>query len=326
MLDLHKDSDSFAQAVLEGLGRDPKSLSPKYLYDRKGSELFDRICDCEEYYVTRTETAILERHAAEMAELLGERPVIVELGSGASRKTRILLDAVKDAAAYVPVDISREFLRQSAETIRREYPGLRVFPVCADFTRPLSMPENELTGTTGARAAFFPGSTIGNFHRGEAKAFLRQTAALLGRGGRLLIGVDLIKPREILEPAYDDAQGITAAFNLNLLHRMRDELGARVDPQGFRHQAVFNETEGRIEMHLVSLRDQELEILGQRFRFGEGETLHTECSYKYSPDQFEDMARQAGFAVRSFWTDPRQLFGVYLLEVERILESAPIAA
>jgi dimethylhistidine N-methyltransferase len=306
----------FARAVIAGLGRAPKALSPKFLYDQRGSELFDRICDCADYYVTRTETSILQRRIRDIAAFLDERSVILELGSGASRKTRLLLDALPRATAYVPIDISREFLLDTARELGRAYPSIPVLPLCADFTRPWSMPEDKLPKESGRRLAFFPGSTIGNFERKEALELLKHAAATLGYGGQLLIGFDLLKPREILEPAYDDSEGITAAFNLNLLHRMRRELSAEVDPDGFRHRAIFNERESRIEMHLESLRAQEIRVLGRSFGFEPGETIHTECSHKYSMGDFEALARQAGFRKRAFWTDENEYFCVALFDAE----------
>jgi dimethylhistidine N-methyltransferase len=306
----------FAAAVLAGFSRTPKALPPKFLYDERGSELFERICECKEYYVTRTETQILERCISDVSALLGERPVIIELGSGASRKTRILLDAIPDAAVYVPIDISREFLFGSAKKIQAAYPRLPVLPVCADFTRSWSMPEDKLPADAGRRVAFFPGSTIGNFDRMEALELLRSAASTIGYGGQLLIGFDLAKPREVLVPAYDDAAGVTAAFNINLLHRMRRELGAEVNPESFRHRAIFNERESRMEMYLESLKAQEIRLLGQSFAFTRGETIHTEYSHKYSKERFEDLARQAGFRKRAFWTDEREYFCVALFDAE----------
>jgi dimethylhistidine N-methyltransferase len=308
----------FARAVLDGLAREPKALSPKYLYDQRGSELFDRICECQEYYVTRTETAILEKCVHELSTFLGERPVILELGSGASRKTRILLDAIPDVAAYIPIDISREFLLATASLLRHAYPEIPIHPICADFTHAWDLPEGAIPENAGKRVAFFPGSTIGNFTRDEALELLSSTAGILGYGGQLLIGFDLIKPREILEPAYDDAQGITAAFNINLLHRMRDELGAKVSPESFRHRAVFNEIESRIEMHLESVGAQEIRVLGRTFRLTAGETIHTECSHKYSTERFEELAREAGFKKRAYWTDEKRYFCVALFDAEPV--------
>jgi dimethylhistidine N-methyltransferase len=319
-------TEEFQNAVLTGFTRPHKQISPKFLYDQKGSELFDRICDCREYYVTRTETSILEQNSAEIAQALGPEPVVFEFGSGASRKTRILLNEVRDLAAYVPIDISRDFLLQTAQALQSDYPSLKIIPMCADFTLPMRMPEESLPLEHGCNTAFFPGSTIGNFDRTEARAFLERTASFLGLGGKLLIGVDLIKDKAILEPAYDDEEGITAAFNLNLLVRMRDELGSSVNPENFRHKAFFNEREGRIEMHLESLRDQTIEVSGRSIHFHQGETIHTECSYKYEPRQFETMAQLAGFKVQKSWMDPRQLFAVYLFEVEHVTGTLEHAA
>jgi dimethylhistidine N-methyltransferase len=304
------ENHGFEEAVLEGLTSSRKRLSPKYLYDQRGSELFDRICECKDYYVTRTETSILERHAADIARAIGARPVVYEFGSGASRKTRILLRELEAPAAYVPIDISREFLLEAASRLSGEFPSLPVLPLCADFTQPMP----EVNHPEGRRLAFFPGSTIGNFHLDEAEAFLSRTAEFLGAGGRLLVGVDLLKDRSILEPAYDDSEGVTAEFNLNLLHRMRSELGANVDPANFRHRAIFNEEKARVEMHLESLREQSFEIKGRPIHFHRGETIHTECSYKYDSSRFEELAHRAGFVVGQRWTDDRQYFALYLLE------------
>jgi dimethylhistidine N-methyltransferase len=310
---------TFEKAVVEGLTSPVKAISPKYLYDRRGSELFDRICDCRDYYVTRTETAILEAYSDEIVSLLGPAPVVFELGSGASRKTRILLKRLEGAACYIPIDISREFLQQSARSLQDEFPGLSIVPVCADFAQALP-PDIAGVPSTGSdrKVAFFPGSTLGNFHPEEAVEFLSRTARFLGREGNLLIGIDLLKDRSILEPAYDDEEGWTAAFNLNLLERMRAELGATVDPRRFRHRAWFNERENRVEMHLESVEDQSFDVAGRTIRMNKGESIHTECSYKYSPERFEAMAREAGYELRGRWTDPKRLFAVYLLRVVRI--------
>jgi dimethylhistidine N-methyltransferase len=322
-------STQFRQDVLEGLLLPRKSLSPKYLYDERGSQLFEQICECREYYVTRTEVAILEQNSGEIAEALGRQPLVFEFGSGASRKTRILLNELnkqQGIAAYVPIDISREFLLETARSLQKEYPALKIIPMCADFTRPMLMPEYEFTHGFGKKTAFFPGSTIGNFDRIEARVFLRQTASFLGHAGLLLVGVDLIKPKAVLEPAYDDAAGITAAFNLNLLHRIRNELGGTIDPSGFRHKAFFNEKENRMEMHLEAIHEQVIELSGCRITFHSGETIHTECSYKYDPDQFAQMTRDAGFAIQRVWMDPLRFFAVYLLEAQHLSEQLPEAA
>ena len=310
---LHRETaDTFLSDVLDGLSREHKSLPCKYFYDRRGSALFDAICELEEYYPTRTETAILRRHAAAFAELAGPGAAVVELGSGSSVKVRILLDALENPAAYVPVDISREHLLASAARLAGDYPELTVVPVAADYVQgfplpPVAAPERIL--------AFFPGSTIGNFDPDEATAFLGRLADRLGRGSRLLIGVDLKKRRDVLEAAYNDARGVTAAFNLNLLVRINQELGGNFDLDGFTHHAFYDEALGRIEMHLVSRRAQTAAVGCRTFRFHAGETIHTENSWKYALPEFECLARGAGWQTVRTWTDDSNLFGVLWLQV-----------
>lgn len=303
--------DPFLADVLDGLSRPCKALPCKYFYDREGSALFDAICELEEYYPTRTETAILRRHAAGIAALAGPRTAVVELGSGSSVKVRLLLDALEAPAAYVPVDISREHLLAAAARLAADYPGLTVVPVAADYVQgfplpPVAPPERTL--------AFFPGSTIGNFDPFDAAAFLGRLARRLGRGGRLLVGVDLKKRREVLEAAYDDARGVTAAFNLNLLARINRELGGSFDLDGFAHRAFYDADLGRIEMHLVSCRAQTASVAGRRFRFAEGESIHTENSWKYTLPEFAQLAAGAGWTTVRSWTDEGALFGVLWLE------------
>ncbi|WP_448190452.1 L-histidine N(alpha)-methyltransferase [Azospirillum sp. sgz301742] len=309
--------DSFLSDVLDGLSRERKSLPCKYFYDRRGSALFDAICELEEYYPTRTETAILHRHAADFAELAGPGAAVVELGSGSSVKVRILLDALETPAAYVPVDISREHLLASAARLAGDYPELTVVPVAADYVQgfplpPVAPPERIL--------AFFPGSTIGNFDPGEAAAFLGRLARRLGTGSRLLIGVDLKKRGDVLEAAYNDARGVTAAFNLNLLARINRELDGTFDLESFAHHAFYDESLGRIEMHLVSRRAQTVAVGRRSFRFRAGETIHTENSWKYALPEFERLAQSAGWRTVSTWTDATGtngagLFGVLWLQV-----------
>lgn len=304
--------DIFLSDVVDGLSRARKSLPCKYFYDQRGSALFDAICGLEEYYPTRTETAILRRHAAEFAELAGPRAAVVELGSGSSVKVRILLDALENPAAYVPVDISREHLLASAARLAGDYPNLTVVPVAADYVQgfplpPVAAPERLL--------AFFPGSTIGNFEPAEAAAFLGRLARRLGAGSRLLIGVDLKKHRDVLEAAYNDTRGVTAAFNLNLLARINRELDGNFDLDGFAHHAFYDETHGRIEMHLVSRRAQTVVVGGRTFYFAAGETIHTENSWKYALPEFERLARGAGWRTVRTWTDRAGLFGVSWLQI-----------
>ena len=312
LCDLSPERERFLSDVLEGLTRSAKTLPCKYFYDARGSALFDRICTLPEYYPTRTELAILRRHAGAMAAAIGPRCLLVEYGSGSSTKTRLLLDRLADPAAYVPVDISREHLLQSAAALAAHYPRLRVIPVCADFTRPFALPDVP----DAARAVgYFPGSTIGNFAPADARKFLADVAEQCGPGGALLIGVDLTKPRSVLEPAYDDARGVTAEFNRNLLRRANRELGADFDLAAFDHRAFWNASLGRVEMHLVSRRDQVVRIAGQAIPFAKGESIHTENSHKYELAGFAALAAAAGFTVERVWTDDAELFSVQLLRV-----------
>lgn len=309
--DLEPSVDSFLHDVLEGLAAESKRISCKYLYDTRGSQLFDAICELPEYYLTRTELAITRDRANEIAEHIGPRAALVEYGSGSSLKTRILLDHLVDPAAYVPVDISREHLSEAATRIAGAYPDLAVLPVCADFVHPFELP----TGTESADriVAYFPGSTIGNFGPDEAIGMLSGIAEVVGPGGALLLGVDVFKSADILVPAYDDAAGVTNEFNMNLLVRINRELGANFDVDAFRHEAIFNEAETRMEMFLVSERDQTVSIDGIEFSFERGERIHTEYSYKYRPEDFTDIAAAAGFETDTVWTDDRGWFSVQLL-------------
>ncbi|MBK1705063.1 L-histidine N(alpha)-methyltransferase [Halochromatium glycolicum] len=307
--DYHPAPADLRAEVLEGLAKPRKRLSPKLFYDAEGSKLFDAICELPEYYPTRTEIAILRESGAEMAKRLGREALLVELGSGSSLKIRVLLEALRPAV-YMPVDISSAHLRESAQALAATFPGLQVHAVCADYSAPFALPVED---HEHPRAAFFPGSSIGNFEPVDAEQLLRRVAAILGPDGRLLIGVDLIKERERLERAYNDAAGVTAAFNMNLLHRINRELDGGFDTTRFRHEAFFNAEQSRIEMHLLSTCEQQVEVAGARFAFEEGETIHTECSHKYSIDGFHALARRAGFEPEQVWTDPEQLFSVHCL-------------
>lgn len=314
LIDYHPSSDSFREDVIEGLGKTQKQLSPKYFYDERGSTLFDEITRLDEYYPTRTEAAIMRDHVDDMAEAVGPNAALVEYGSGSSEKTRILLNRMASAlAGYIPVDISREHLVNAAQSIADAYPDLAVQPVCADYTSPFSLPD--LAKEADRSVIYFPGSTIGNFNRDEATGFLRQMAKAAGPGGGLLIGVDLKKDPSILHAAYNDREGVTAEFNLNLLRRINRELGGDFDFRAFRHEAVWHPSPGRIEMHLVSEREQEVHIGEHTFSFEEGETIHTENSCKFSLDEFRRMARDAGFEIRSVWTDDNTLFSIQYAEV-----------
>lgn len=304
----------FRDDVFTGLSKPQKELPCKYFYDAQGSELFNAICRVDEYYPTRTETALLKMHGAEIADLIGNSVCLIEYGCGSLVKTRILLDALKNPDVFVPIDISEEHLIQSARELADEYEGLDVRPLVADFTKPVTLPEKALS--SGARrVGFFPGSTIGNFDHGAAKMFLKTVADTLGSGGALLIGVDLKKDAAILTQAYDDAAGVTAAFNLNILGRINRELDGGFDLGGFRHEARYDADMGRVEMHLASKREQTVEILGRDFRFRKGETIHTENSYKYTIDEFSDLAGSAGFLQIKTWTDDSDLFSIHFLVV-----------
>jgi dimethylhistidine N-methyltransferase len=301
--------------VLAGLAASRKYLPCKYFYDQTGSELFEKITALPEYYPTRTERAIMETHAAEMAALLGRRCLLVEYGSGSSTKTRLLLDQLCEAAGYVPIDVSCEHLSRSAEALATDYPGLQVLPLCADFTGSLQLPIPRLR--PARRVVYFPGSTIGNFPPDESVLLLRRTAELCGAGGGLLLGADVRKDPNILEAAYNDSQGITAAFNCNLLARINRELGADFVLDQFDHHAFYNAAEGRIEMHLVSRCEQSVHLGSATFHFKLGESIHTENSYKYSLDEVRHLAEGGGFKPVRVWTDEAEFFSVHYLAVRQ---------
>jgi dimethylhistidine N-methyltransferase len=301
----------FLADVLAGLSRPQKEIPCKWLYDARGSRLFEQICQLDEYYPTRTELAIMEAHAPGMAAALGGRCALVEYGSGSSLKTRLLLQHLRQPVAYVPIDISAGALSDASARLARAFPGLHVLPVCGDFTAGLDLPLDGLGERR--RAVYFPGSTIGNFHKPEVVAFLREVARLCGAGGALLIGVDLRKERAVLERAYDDARGVTAAFDLNVLVRANRELGANFRLDRFRHVAPFDERHGRIEMHLVSTAAQLVTVGGRTFRLDEGESIWTESSYKYGMREFATLAALAGWQCERTWTDERNWFSVQYL-------------
>jgi len=307
--DLAPGEESFRDAVLKGLSRVRKAIPCKFLYDARGSALFEEICLLPEYYPTRTEIAILEENSADIAAQMGTHCRLIEFGSGASQKVRILLQALDRPAAYVPVDISREHLRDAAASLAEDFPSVPVIAVCADYTRPFPLPP--LPGAKGKRVGFFPGSTIGNFEPDAAVAFLTNYARILGPGGEMLIGVDLKKDADILDAAYNDRAGVTAAFNLNLLERANRELDGDLDLDRFEHLAFYNDAEGRVEIYIRSLADQEARIAGSRFRFAQDELIHTEYSYKYSIEDFRALAARAGFRPVDTWTDAAELFSVH---------------
>ncbi len=308
------EGDSLLGEVLRGLGAPVKRLPSKLFYDEAGSRLFEEICGLDEYYPTRTELGILRAHAGAIAERLGPRCRLVEFGSGSSTKTHVLLDAMRAPAAYVPIDISPSALAGAAEALARRHPGLAVAPVCADFTRPFGLGSAPLGALR--TAVFFPGSTIGNFTPGEARALLGRMAGLAGPGGAVLVGIDLKKEPAVLHAAYNDRRGVTAAFNRNALARLNREFGANFPVAGFAHYAFYNPAEGRIEMHLVSDARRRVELAGRSFDFAEGETLVTEYSHKYSVAGFRHLAAAAGLGLREAWVDARRYFAVLYLEPE----------
>jgi dimethylhistidine N-methyltransferase len=304
----------FGRAVLSGLRQLRKTLPCKFLYDETGSRLFDRICELEEYYLSRCEMMILRRCARQIAGLVGEGALLVEYGSGAGVKTRILLDHLDGLAGYVPIDISRAHLLRASRALAAAYPQVRVMPLCADYTGPIDLPSPGRRVTR--KVVWFPGSSIGNFEPQEARRFLARARELAGRGGGLLIGVDLKKDPRRLHAAYNDAQGITAAFNLNLLQRINRELQGNFILDRFAHYAFYNPRQGRMEMHLLSLGEQEVRVAGQRFFFADGETIFTESSYKYSIEEFTLIADDAGWRTRQVWTDSERLFSAHYLTAE----------
>ena len=298
-----------AAEVLHGLRQPRKAIPAKYFYDAAGSRLFDAITRLPEYYLTRTEVGILRANSTAIARRVTARGCLVEYGSGSSAKVRLLLDACRPAA-YVPVDISKEHLGAAAQAIFDDYPGVAVYPTCADYTAPFPLPPP----TAGLpRIGFFPGSSIGNFDPAGAEAFLAAVARTLGPGGCLVLGVDAKKEHDVLRRAYNDAAGVTARFNLNLLRHVNAAVGTDFDPDGFDHRAVYNADAGRIEMYLDARRDQVVRVNGELVAFARGEALHTENSYKYAPDEFVAKARAAGFECLDLWTDPRRYFMVLLL-------------
>ena len=304
-----QNRDRFRTDVLDGLLADRKTLPCKYLYDEAGSQLFDAICDVPEYYVTRTELAILKANMAEIVSAIGVDTAIIEPGAGSGLKTRLLLEAAAPAV-YVPVDISGDYLADVASQLQEDYPALTIEPIAGDFTQSFELPPS----TDGLEPVlYFPGSTIGNFVPSAATTLLQDWARVVGSGGKLLIGVDLEKDATVLEAAYDDAAGVTAAFNLNLLKRINRELRADFDLNAFKHKAIYNAVDARVEMHLVSLCDQSVHVAGKTIAFSEGESIHSENSHKYSTERFEAIANAAGWNVDQVWIDDDALFSVQLL-------------
>ncbi len=314
----------FAEEVIGGLKKTPRCIPPKFFYDKRGSHIFDDICETDEYYVTRTETELLKKHNTEIAQLIGENCLLIEPGSGNSQKVRILLDELKPQT-YLPMDISRDYLTSAAQELANEFPWLDVHAACVDYTTPIDLsfvenctdtdPAENRINNTIRKVAFFPGSSIGNFEKSHAGQFLKNMANMLGVNGGLLIGVDLKKDPSTLHAAYNDKNGATAEFNLNLLTRINRELGANFNIGNFSHHAFYNNEKSRIEMHLVSNRPQSVTIDSEYFHFKEGDTIHTENSYKYHIEEFQELASEAGFKSRRVWTDENNLFSLHYFEV-----------
>jgi dimethylhistidine N-methyltransferase len=311
-IDLQPAVGRFLDDVLAGLGRSPKALPSKYFYDARGCELFEAICELPEYYPTRTELALMRDRAADMAAQLGEGGLLIEFGSGASVKTEVLLRTLRPAA-YVPVDIAADALQASTARLAADFPQLPIIAICADYMQPLRVAELERIQAS-RRVIYFPGSTIGNLVPAEAQEFLGRAHELAGAGGAMLIGIDLKKNPDLLHAAYNDAQGVTAEFNLNLLRRINRELAADFDLDQFRHVAFYNAVAGRIEMHLESLCEQTVTVSGRTFVFGAGERMHTENSCKYSVSEFQRLAQSSGFRPVQVWVDANRLFAVHLLQ------------
>jgi len=300
---------SFREDVIAGLSLPQKALPPKYFYDAAGSRLFDRICRLPEYYPTRAELSLTRRHLPAIARFAGKGCELIEYGSGASLKTRLLIRALRPSV-YVPVDISEDALAGAARRLAREFGWLHIFAVTGDFSQPLRLPVHRARAGR-RRVVYFPGSTIGNLTPGEAQAFLKMTRGQVGRAGAMLVGVDLKKDANVLHAAYNDSHGVTAAFNLNLLRRINRELGADFDLRRFRHYAFYNPQPGRIEMHLVSLERQSVSVGAYRFEFAPGETIHSENSYKYAVEEFAALATEAGFRMQRLWRDAQKRFALF---------------
>jgi dimethylhistidine N-methyltransferase len=304
-----QQTTAFARDAIDDLSQRPKRLSPKYFYDAAGSELFEAITRLPEYYPTRTELAILRDRGGDISAIIPEGAALVEFGAGATTKVRLLLENCA-IGAYVPVDISGDFLKDQADALRRDFPDLDVYPVAADFTTPFALPA---AIASMPKVGFFPGSTLGNFEPHEACAFLRSARQILGEGAQMILGVDLEKDERVLYDAYNDAAGVTARFNLNVLVRINRELGGNFDLSAFTHRAIYNRERHRIEMHLISRKSQTVRMLGTSIAFRAGESIHTENSYKYSLDRFTALARGAGWTPRESWTDKAGMFSVHAL-------------
>lgn len=311
LLDMKPVISNFEGDVLNGLAKATKQLSPKYFYDKRGSELFEKICNLEEYYPTRTEISLLKTHINKIVELMGERPVFIEFGSGASEKIKIILSHLGENTDYIAVDISKKFLISSTQQLAAEFPYIDIMAICADFTKEIILPEIDEYQPI---VAFFPGSTIGNFERNEALAFMKHVRKSLRKGDGFLVGIDLHKDKTILEPAYNDSKGVTAEFNLNILHRINKELNADFDVTSFKHVAFYNERMYRIEMHLESLKKQTVTISSKKFFFEKGERIHTESSNKYTIDQMNFLFHESNFELVEQWIDQKSLFSLNYLQ------------
>jgi|RhiMethySRZTD1v2_1073278.scaffolds.fasta_scaffold01971_19 dimethylhistidine N-methyltransferase len=306
-------ASAFARDVIAGLKAPRKHIPPKYFYDDAGCALFERITETPEYYPTRTEMQILQAHAADIGALVAPGAALIEFGTGTSTKARILLKAISNIAAYVPVDMAEDFLRREAAAVQQDFPHLKVLPVIADFTTQFVLPEEV---RAQPQIGFFPGSTIGNFEPHEACAFLQRVGKVLSPTAVLIVGVDTVKSSKVLNAAYNDAAGVTAAFNRNLLVRINRELGGNFRPEFFEHHAVFNRDLKRVEMHLASRKRQKVRVAGETIDFRAGESIHTENSYKYSVEGFQALARGAGWKPVAAWTDPNKYFAVHALRLE----------
>lgn len=309
--ELSRDKRKALEEIQAGLRLPQKMISPKYFYDERGSKLFEKICELPEYYLTRTEVGIMQAHAGEMANAIGPRPYVIEFGIGSGLKTRLLLDALLQPVAFAPVDISAEHLAETVNELALSFPDIEMLPVAADFTQPF--PLSRPSRSPNRNLVYFPGSTIGNFEAAQAGKLLRVMRQMAGKEGCIIIGIDLKKDSYIIDNAYNDSQEITSSFNLNLLRHLNREFGTDFDIGQFRHQAIYDETAGRIEMRLVSQCKQTVRIAGLEANFTEGESIITEYSHKYSPQEFLDLADSAGFAPVQAWTDANQWFGIHLL-------------
>jgi len=311
-IDLEPSLDSLEQAVLEGLANEPKAIASKFFYDERGSELFERICEQPEYYPTRVELSILRENADRLSEFIGPEAHVIELGAGALEKIRILLGALDRPAQFTALDISGDHLLKAAQTLAQDFPQVPVTAVCADYSHDFELPE-ALSAVGRCRVGFFPGSTIGNFPRAEAVRFLSEMRRVFSPGGLFVAGVDLKKDPEILNAAYNDAAGVTAAFNLNLLTRINRELGGDFDLDRFAHRAAYDPETGCVETHIESLADQQVEVAGRRFRFPRGDRIHTEHSCKFTLEEFRELAREAGWQPLEAMMDAEALFSLHIL-------------